>query len=270
MEPGVMWRRSQASPHPCSPRTPRHVWKPLLLPSLSQVPCYAFDRELKKHDLNPLIKTSGAYLVDDSDPDTSLFINVCRDIGLRLRASGVGVGERFLRRLQCLCPGTVGFPWLREEGVHPLATSHVPCPCFPAAPADQGQRQHSSVASSLPSCPAGQRAHPVVHFQSGPWLVHSLGMGSYLSLFPNFDYLILETLIKFDSFYKSPWTQGLSVIAAPSAWSDAVSHVTSSRSAPGLESASARVSHRRGRLPGERGPRVRRGPAPGGAEAREQ
>lgn len=45
------------------------------------MPCYAFDGELKKHDLNPLIKISGAYLVDDSDPDTSLFINVCRDIG---------------------------------------------------------------------------------------------------------------------------------------------------------------------------------------------
>ncbi|KAF6364588.1 insulin like growth factor 2 receptor [Rhinolophus ferrumequinum] len=45
-----------------------------------EVPCYAFDGELKKHDLNPLIKISGAYLVDDSDPDTSLFINICRDI----------------------------------------------------------------------------------------------------------------------------------------------------------------------------------------------
>ncbi|XP_019519312.1 PREDICTED: cation-independent mannose-6-phosphate receptor [Hipposideros armiger] len=45
-----------------------------------EVPCYAFDRDLKKHDLNPLIKIRGAYLVDDSDPDTSLFINVCRDI----------------------------------------------------------------------------------------------------------------------------------------------------------------------------------------------
>ncbi|KAK2501049.1 hypothetical protein MC885_011037 [Smutsia gigantea] len=45
-----------------------------------EVPCYAFDGELKKHDLNPLIKISGGYLVDDSDPDTSLFINVCRDI----------------------------------------------------------------------------------------------------------------------------------------------------------------------------------------------
>ncbi|KAM5228759.1 cation-independent mannose-6-phosphate receptor [Ctenodactylus gundi] len=45
-----------------------------------EVPCYAFDAELKKHDLNPLIRMSGGYLVDDSDPDTSLFINVCRDI----------------------------------------------------------------------------------------------------------------------------------------------------------------------------------------------
>uniref|UniRef100_A0A673TKJ8 Cation-independent mannose-6-phosphate receptor n=1 Tax=Suricata suricatta TaxID=37032 RepID=A0A673TKJ8_SURSU len=45
-----------------------------------EVPCYVFDGEFKKHDLNPLIKISGGYLVDDSDPDTSLFINVCRDI----------------------------------------------------------------------------------------------------------------------------------------------------------------------------------------------
>ncbi|XP_006882881.1 PREDICTED: cation-independent mannose-6-phosphate receptor [Elephantulus edwardii] len=61
-----------------------------------EVPCYAFDGELKKHDLNPLIKSSGGYLVDDSDPDTSLFINVCRDIdslrdsSLQLRACPSG------------------------------------------------------------------------------------------------------------------------------------------------------------------------------------
>lgn len=54
------------------------------LSALLQVPCYVFDGEFKKHDLNPLIKLSGAYLVDDSDPDTSLFINVCRDIGVDL------------------------------------------------------------------------------------------------------------------------------------------------------------------------------------------
>nr|XP_045014516.1 cation-independent mannose-6-phosphate receptor [Jaculus jaculus] len=45
-----------------------------------EVPCYVFDGELKKHDLSPLIRMSGGYLVDDSEPDTSLFINVCRDI----------------------------------------------------------------------------------------------------------------------------------------------------------------------------------------------
>ncbi|XP_037673819.1 cation-independent mannose-6-phosphate receptor [Choloepus didactylus] len=61
-----------------------------------EVPCYAFDDQLKKHDLNPLIKSSGGYLVDDSDPDTSLFINVCRDIdslrdsSLQLRACPSG------------------------------------------------------------------------------------------------------------------------------------------------------------------------------------
>ncbi|KAF7462368.1 cation-independent mannose-6-phosphate receptor [Marmota monax] len=68
-----------------------------------EVPCYVFDKELKKHDLNPLIKISGGYLVDDSDPDTSLFINVCRDIdSLRnsspqLRACPAGTAACLLR-----------------------------------------------------------------------------------------------------------------------------------------------------------------------------
>lgn len=63
-----------------------------------------FDRELKKRDLNPLIKVGGAYLVDDSDPDASLFINVCRDIGLNLRAWGGG-REGFLGGLGAFaCP----------------------------------------------------------------------------------------------------------------------------------------------------------------------
>ncbi|MGH0163075.1 UNVERIFIED_CONTAM: hypothetical protein FKN15_044134 [Acipenser sinensis] len=47
-----------------------------------EVPCYAFDENGKKHDLNPLIKISGAYLVDDSDEDVDLFINICRSIGI--------------------------------------------------------------------------------------------------------------------------------------------------------------------------------------------
>ncbi|XP_023555112.1 cation-independent mannose-6-phosphate receptor [Octodon degus] len=71
-----------------------------------EVPCYVFDTELKKHDLNPLIKISGGYLVDDSDPDTSLFINVCRDIdSLRdlnpqLRSCPVGTAACLLRGTQ--------------------------------------------------------------------------------------------------------------------------------------------------------------------------
>ncbi|XP_059555884.1 cation-independent mannose-6-phosphate receptor isoform X3 [Myotis daubentonii] len=68
-----------------------------------EVPCYAFDGEFKKHDLNPLIKLSGAYLVDDSDPDMSLFINVCRDIdalrdpSLQLRACPLGTAACLVR-----------------------------------------------------------------------------------------------------------------------------------------------------------------------------
>lgn len=40
-----------------------------------------FDEDLKKYDLNPLIKVPGHYLVDDSGDD-SLFINICRDLGM--------------------------------------------------------------------------------------------------------------------------------------------------------------------------------------------
>uniref|UniRef100_H3ANU0 MRH domain-containing protein n=2 Tax=Latimeria chalumnae TaxID=7897 RepID=H3ANU0_LATCH len=46
-----------------------------------EVPCYVFDEDGRKHDLTPLIKLSGGYLVDDSDDDVDLFINICRDIG---------------------------------------------------------------------------------------------------------------------------------------------------------------------------------------------
>ncbi|XP_029452555.1 cation-independent mannose-6-phosphate receptor isoform X2 [Rhinatrema bivittatum] len=46
-----------------------------------EVPCYVFDQDLKKHDLNPLIKWSGSYPVDDSDDSSALFINICRNIG---------------------------------------------------------------------------------------------------------------------------------------------------------------------------------------------
>ncbi|XP_064014257.1 cation-independent mannose-6-phosphate receptor [Pogoniulus pusillus] len=51
-----------------------------LFKPMKEVPCYVVDEDLKKHDLSPLIKVSGHYLVDDSDED-SLFINICRDLG---------------------------------------------------------------------------------------------------------------------------------------------------------------------------------------------
>ncbi|XP_023074848.1 cation-independent mannose-6-phosphate receptor isoform X1 [Piliocolobus tephrosceles] len=76
-----------------------------------EVPCYVFDEELRKHDLNPLIKLSGAYLVDDSDPDTSLFINVCRDIdtlrdpGSQLRACPPGTAACLVRGDQAFSVG---------------------------------------------------------------------------------------------------------------------------------------------------------------------
>ncbi|KAM6964907.1 cation-independent mannose-6-phosphate receptor [Aplochiton taeniatus] len=45
-----------------------------------EVPCYVFDTDGKKHDLNPLIKLSGGYLVDDSDDDVDFYINICRSL----------------------------------------------------------------------------------------------------------------------------------------------------------------------------------------------
>ncbi|XP_053567150.1 cation-independent mannose-6-phosphate receptor [Bombina bombina] len=48
---------------------------------IKEVPCFVFDGDQKKHDLNPLIKISGGYLVDDSDTDADLYINICRNIG---------------------------------------------------------------------------------------------------------------------------------------------------------------------------------------------
>ncbi|XP_062980546.1 cation-independent mannose-6-phosphate receptor [Elgaria multicarinata webbii] len=52
-----------------------------LFKSTGEVPCYVFDEDLKKRDLNPLILTSGGYLVEDSDEDVELYINICRNIG---------------------------------------------------------------------------------------------------------------------------------------------------------------------------------------------
>ncbi|KAM4042759.1 cation-independent mannose-6-phosphate receptor [Anomaloglossus baeobatrachus] len=48
---------------------------------IKEVPCYVFDSDYKKHDLNPLIKTSGGHLVNDWDPNSDLYINICRTIG---------------------------------------------------------------------------------------------------------------------------------------------------------------------------------------------
>ncbi|KAG7460969.1 hypothetical protein MATL_G00204630 [Megalops atlanticus] len=45
-----------------------------------EVPCYVFDGDGKKHDLNPLIKLTDGYLVDDSDDEIDLYINICRSI----------------------------------------------------------------------------------------------------------------------------------------------------------------------------------------------
>uniref|UniRef100_A0A8B9CPG0 Insulin like growth factor 2 receptor n=1 Tax=Anser brachyrhynchus TaxID=132585 RepID=A0A8B9CPG0_9AVES len=64
-----------------------------LFKPVKEVPCYVFDEDLKKHDLNPLIKVSGHYLVDDSDDDDSLFINICRDLGVGTKANNCPAGS---------------------------------------------------------------------------------------------------------------------------------------------------------------------------------
>nr|XP_033791685.1 cation-independent mannose-6-phosphate receptor [Geotrypetes seraphini] len=49
--------------------------------AIKEVPCYVFDQDGKKHDLNPLIKWSGSYFVEDpNDDDDDMFINICRNI----------------------------------------------------------------------------------------------------------------------------------------------------------------------------------------------
>ncbi|XP_044024917.1 cation-independent mannose-6-phosphate receptor isoform X2 [Siniperca chuatsi] len=45
-----------------------------------EVPCYVFDSDGKKHDLNPLIKVSDGYLVDDGDDSIDFYINICRTL----------------------------------------------------------------------------------------------------------------------------------------------------------------------------------------------
>uniref|UniRef100_A0A673X295 Insulin-like growth factor 2 receptor n=1 Tax=Salmo trutta TaxID=8032 RepID=A0A673X295_SALTR len=45
-----------------------------------EVPCYVFDTDGKKHDLNPLIKLTDGYLVDDSDDEVQFYINICRSL----------------------------------------------------------------------------------------------------------------------------------------------------------------------------------------------
>lgn len=45
-----------------------------------EVPCYVFDSDGRKHDLNPLIKMSDGYQVDDGDDSIDFYINICRTL----------------------------------------------------------------------------------------------------------------------------------------------------------------------------------------------
>ena len=117
------------------------------------MPCYALDGELKKHDLNPLIKISGAYLVDDSDPESSLFINVCRDIGLSPggRAPACGVVEGFSRSCRgfalCLRSPTWVAVALRGPLRKLLPQQMLSVPSPPLGP--QGNSEPSQIPSEL-------------------------------------------------------------------------------------------------------------------------
>ncbi|XP_038659271.1 cation-independent mannose-6-phosphate receptor isoform X2 [Scyliorhinus canicula] len=68
-----------------------------------EVPCYVFDEAGKKHDLNPLIKMSGGYLVD-SPEEEDLYINICRDIAPSGKTSACKPGSS-----ACLLKGSSAF-----------------------------------------------------------------------------------------------------------------------------------------------------------------
>lgn len=46
-----------------------------------EVPCYVFGSK-GKHDLNPLIKVTNGYLVDDGDDNIDFYINICRSLDI--------------------------------------------------------------------------------------------------------------------------------------------------------------------------------------------
>lgn len=46
-----------------------------------EVPCYVFGSQ-GKHDLNPLIKVTNGYLVDDGDDSIDFYINICRTLDI--------------------------------------------------------------------------------------------------------------------------------------------------------------------------------------------
>uniref|UniRef100_A0AAQ5ZQF5 Insulin-like growth factor 2 receptor n=1 Tax=Amphiprion ocellaris TaxID=80972 RepID=A0AAQ5ZQF5_AMPOC len=61
-----------------------------------EVPCYVFDSDGKKHDLNPLIKVNDGYLVDDGDDTIDFYINICRSLSECLRVTNVTSFNLFL------------------------------------------------------------------------------------------------------------------------------------------------------------------------------
>ncbi|XP_069788171.1 cation-independent mannose-6-phosphate receptor [Narcine bancroftii] len=70
---------------------------------VKEVPCYVFDEDGKKRDLNPLIKISGSYLVYSPDDD-DLYINICRDISPVDKTSTCKPGSS-----ACLLKGSTAF-----------------------------------------------------------------------------------------------------------------------------------------------------------------
>ncbi|CAL1586585.1 unnamed protein product [Knipowitschia caucasica] len=54
-----------------------------------EVPCYVFGAK-GKHDLNPLIKVTSGYLVDDGDDNVDFYINICRSLDLPERSCPQG------------------------------------------------------------------------------------------------------------------------------------------------------------------------------------
>uniref|UniRef100_A0A3Q2XYE7 Insulin-like growth factor 2 receptor n=1 Tax=Hippocampus comes TaxID=109280 RepID=A0A3Q2XYE7_HIPCM len=93
-----------------------------------EVPCFVFDTDRKKHDLNPLIKVSGGYLVDDGDDSVDFYVNICRSL-LRLQydVSADATPPAFCNGHSPAVTITFICPSSRHSGSTPKMTAEANC-----------------------------------------------------------------------------------------------------------------------------------------------